>query len=136
MRKQSSSFSIDADLAELRSQMDEKNWSAAVNNFLREFAATGRGQEAALNVRLEQLDDEISDLRKRLEQRERERDRIEEALSERREELQSMLRKAEQQVQTPGSTLEVDPANPAIQNWAAKAGVTPERFVDELEARV
>jgi hypothetical protein len=30
----------------------------------------------------------------------------------------------------------IDPENPAIQNWASDAGVPAERFVDEIESKV
>lgn len=135
--KRPRSFSIDEDVNELLSERDDINASAVVNKFLREYVAGGRGEEAALEIRLNELDDEIADLEKELEQKRRERDRISDQLDSRRSELRDQLLEVEQKVtqgQFPREN--VDAENPAIQNWASKAGVPADRFVDELEARL
>jgi chromosome segregation ATPase len=135
--KQPRSFSVDEDVAEMLAERDDLNASAVVNKFLREYVAGGRGEEAALEIRLNELDDEIADLEKELEQKRRERDRIESQLDERRSELREQLTAVEQKVrqgQFPADNVDAD--NPAIQNWASKAGVPAERFVDELRARL
>lgn len=135
--KRPRSFSIDEDVNELLSERDDINASAVVNKFLREYVAGGRGEEAALEIRLNELDDEIADLEKELEQKRRERDRISDQLDSRRSELRDQLIEVEQKVtqgQFPREN--VDAENPAIQNWASKAGVPADRFVDELEARL
>lgn len=148
MPKQPRSFSIDEDLNDLLSERDDINASAVVNKFLREYVAGGRGKEAALEVRLNDLDDEIADLEKQLQQKRRERDRIESQLESRRGELHEQLAEAEDIVQDSpqfwdgnpngvgSATPDIDPENAMIQKYAAEAGVPAERFADELEARL
>jgi len=134
--KQPRSFSIDEDVNELLSERDDINASAVVNKFLREYVAGGRGEEAALEIRLNELDDEIADLEKQLEQKRRERERIEKQLNSRRSELREQLHEAEQMIQNGDFRGDLDPENGAIQNWASKAGVPADRFVNELEGRL
>jgi len=137
MPKKPRSFSIDEDVAEILSDRDDVNASAAVNKFLREFLTSGRGAEAALEVRLSQLDEEIADTEKQLERLQRERDRIEERLRQNKSELTEQVNEVANMVNEGGFPAEnIDPENPAIQNWASEAGVPAERFVDELEAKV
>lgn len=131
------SFSIDEDIKELLSEKDDLNPSAAVNEFLREFVASGRGTEAALEVRLNQLDEEIADLRRELGAKERERERVEADLDNRRSELQEQLREAEKAVRnTPGLAEKIDETHDMIQHRASEAGIASDTFLDKLEARL
>jgi chromosome segregation ATPase len=136
--KRPRSFSIDEDLVEILGERDEMNASAAVNKFLREFVSGGRGSEAALEVRLSQLDEEIASTEKKLERLERERDRIEERLRQNRSELteqvNDVVNLANSSPSMEPSDLTVD--NPMITNRAGKAGVSAERFVEEIQAKV
>lgn len=135
--KKPRSFSIDEDVAEILTDRDDVNASAAVNKFLREFLTSGRGAEAALEVRLSQLDEEIAETEKQLERLERERERIEDRLRQNQSELSEQVNEVVNMVENGGFPVEnLDPDNPAIQNWASDAGVPAERFVDEIEAKV
>jgi len=137
MGKQPRSFSVDEDLDELLSERDDINASAVVNKFLREYLAGGRGEEAALEIRLTELDEEIASLETELERKRRERERVESQLSARRSELRDQLHTVERKVRNnefPADNITAD--NPAIQRWASEAGVPAERFASELEARL
>jgi septal ring factor EnvC (AmiA/AmiB activator) len=135
--KKPRSFSIDEDVAEILAQREDVNASAAVNQFLRQYVASGDGEEAALRVRLEQLDDEIASLEKELEQKRRERDRIEGRLQDQREEQNEVLLEVEKKIKSGVFPAEnINPSNPAIQNWANEAGITAELFCDKLESRL
>jgi septal ring factor EnvC (AmiA/AmiB activator) len=137
MPKQPRSFSIDEDVAEILSDRDDVNPSAAVNKFLREYLTSGRGAEAALEVRLSQLDEEIAEKEKELERLRRERERIDDRLRQNKSELTEQVNEVANMVTEGGFPVEnIDPDNPAIQNWASEAGVPAERFVDELQAKV
>ena len=137
MPKKPRSFSIDENVAEILTDRDDVNASAAVNKFLREFLTSGRGAEAALEVRLSQLDEEISETEKQLERLKRERDRIEDRLRQNQSELTEQVNEVVNMVENGGFPVEnIDPENPAIQNWASDAGVPAERFVDEIESKV
>jgi uncharacterized phage infection (PIP) family protein YhgE len=135
--KTTRSFSIDESLDELIKERDGLNTSAVVNQFLREFLADGRGNEAALEVRLNQIDDELAEARKEVEQLEREKERIEAALGERQDALNDVVDRVVDKVKSgefPRGNL--DPGNPAVQNWSSNAGVMPQRLVDEVETRI
>jgi len=135
--KKVTSFSLDEDIADLLSERDDLNKSAIVNQFLREYLAGGDGEEAALRIRLEQLDEEIAETEKELTQLKRERERIQDRLGEKKSQLNEVLDEVVQKVRNdefPRSN--IDSGNLAIQNWAAEAGVPADRFVDELEARL
>lgn len=137
MGKEARSFSIDEDVNKILGEREDMNPSAAVNKFLREYLMAGRGEEAALAVRLEQLDDEIADLRSELQRKERERENISNRLDDRRSALQDVVDEVEQKIRDgkfPKENVDVD--NAAIQRWAAEAGVPAERFVSELESRL
>lgn len=137
MSKKPRSFSIDRDINEILKSRDDLNASAAVNNFLRQYVSSGKGEEAALEIRLNQLDEEIADLNKELEQKKRERERINAQLESRRSALSEMLNKVEKKVRKDAFPEEnVEEQNPAIQNWANQAGVDAEHFVNKLEARL
>lgn len=135
--KQPRSFSIDEDLNEVLSERDDINASAAVNTFLREYVAAGKGDEAALAVRLEQLDDEIADLEAELKQLERERERIQTRLESKRSKLDDQLDHVLGKIRNDEFPRDnINPDNPAIQKWASEAGVETGRFVNELEGRL
>lgn len=137
MSKQPRSFSIDEDVNKILTDRDDLNASAAVNSFLREYVASGKGEEAALEIRLQQLDDEISELEQEKQQKERERDRIEAQLESRRSDLNKTLDYVEKKINNeefPRQNIEQD--NPAIQKWASESGVSTQRFVEQLEARL
>ena len=137
MSKQPRSFSIDEDLNEVLSERDDINASAAVNTFLREYVAAGKGDEAALAVRLEQLDDEIADAEKELKQLRRERERIQTRLESKQSKLDDQLDHVLGKIRNDEFPRDnIDPDNPAIQKWASEAGVETGRFVNELEGRL
>lgn len=137
MGKKPRSFSIDEDIAEVLSNREDLNPSGMVNEFLREFVSNGRGEEAALEVRISQLDEDIHDLEKQLERKRRERDRIESQLESRRSNLYEVAEQVEAMIDAGDfPRANVDPDNAAIQNYANDAGVPAEEFVEELEGRL
>lgn len=137
MTKVARSFSIEEDIAELLSDREDINASAVVNSYLREYIAGGRGREAALETRVEQLDGEIADLEKSLDRKRRERDRLEEQLSREREALHEAVAAVVKMVESGAFPREnVTVENEAIMRHASEAGVPAERFVEEVEARL
>ena len=137
MGKTVTSFSVDEDIADLLSERDDLNKSAIVNQFLREYLAGGDGEEAALRIRLERLDEEIADTEKELTRLKRERDRIQDRLSDKQAQINEVLDEVAEKVRAGEFPREnIDAGNLAIQNWAAEAGVPADRFVDELEAQL
>lgn len=137
MPKTPRSFSIDEDVDELLSDRDDINASGLVNQFLRDYIAGGKGKEAALELRLDALDEEISELEQELRQKERERDRIESQLDD----LRSTTNEAVSEFVGMIANDEFDPANLtedniAVQNYASDAGLPADVFVEKVEARL
>jgi chromosome segregation ATPase len=125
-KKKSRSFSIPEDLDDLMRERSDVNWSGLVSNFLQEYAASGKGTEAALAVRLEQVESELSDARQEVERLERERERIESALDEKRKDRRDVYESFESlDIRTDNLTS----SNPAVKNHAEKLGMHPETFL-------
>jgi septal ring factor EnvC (AmiA/AmiB activator) len=137
MGKSPRSFSIDEDLDELLSEREDINASAVVNSFLREYVAGGRGKEAALETRIQQLDEEIAELEKDLERKRRERDRLEQQLTNERETTQDAVADLVEMVRDGDFPREnVTPENDAVVLRASEAGIPIDRFIEEVEARL
>lgn len=123
--KTSRSFSIPEDLDNLMKERDDVNWSGVVTHFLEEYAASGQGTEAALAVRLEQVESELADARQEVERLERERERIEAALQEKRESRRDVF----ESFASLDIGAELTPSNPAVRRHAEKVGMAPETFL-------
>lgn len=137
MTKTPRSFSIEEDIDEALRRRDDLNASGAVNKFLHEYVRSGKGEEAALSVRLEQLDEEIADKETELDRLRRERDRIEAELESRRSELREQVSELEGMVREGAFPREnITAENEAIRTRASEAGVPPTRLVSELEGRL
>ena len=149
MGKSPRSFSIDEDLDNLLSEREDINASAVVNSLLREYVAGGKGTEAALEARVQQLDEEIAQTEQDLQQLKRERDRVTERLDERESQLTAVVDEAvskiaerpgpREQRKKPDGGLwrdEVTADNLRVQKWASEAGVPVDRLISELEARL
>jgi septal ring factor EnvC (AmiA/AmiB activator) len=137
MGKSPRSFSIDDDLDRLLSDREDINASAVVNNFLREYIAGGKGTEAALETRIQQLDEEIADLETDLTQKRRERDRLESQLERERESLHDAVADLVAMIEADNFPREnLTSENIAVVDRASEAGVPVDRFIDEVEARL
>lgn len=137
MGKSPRSFSIDEDLDELLSNREDINASAVVNSFLREYVAGGRGKEAALETRVQQLDEEIAELEKDLERKRRERDRLEQQLQNERQATHEAVGEMVELIQADEFRREnLTPENEAVVLRAGEAGIPTDRFIEEVEARL
>lgn len=119
------SFRVPQDLNELMKEREDVNWSAVVRQFLQEFVASGQGAEAAIAVRLEQVESELADTRGTVDRLERERVRLQAALDEKRESRRDVF-------ESFASLAGIDdpsPSNPAVQRHAEKLGMAPETFL-------
>jgi chromosome segregation ATPase len=105
------------------------------------FAATGDTEEAALMVEREQVEEdvrelqkEIGDLEARLSKKQRDLDRIDTRIEQRRESITEEARKyAETAMESPRPLDEMlAHDNPAVENHAAKAGKSVDEFVYEV----
>lgn len=136
MGKSPRSFSIDEDLDNLLSEREDINASAVVNNFLREYVAGGKGTEAALEARIQQLDEEIADLEKDLQRKRRERERLNNQIERERQSLHEAVDEVVAMVRNNNFVADLEPDNPMLSNKASDAGVPTERLIEEVEARL
>lgn len=135
--KEVRSFTVDSEMDRRMSDDDETNWSAVIRNFLEHYLAMDAGEEAALLVRLEQLDQEIAEKRKDLDKLEREKERVEEKLEDRRSKLDDVVDDIIAKIEEERMTKEqIEPSNEAIKNFAEKARVSPQRLVEEVRGRL
>lgn len=130
--KTTRSISIDPDLDKLCQESDA-NISKVSNKLLREYFAGGKGTEAVYELRVNMLDEEIANLKKEVERKERERERYIEKMKEDDQQLQDAV---DGFLDVYQESMDVDTDNAAVQNHAAKAGVPVERFIEELEAAI
>ena len=137
MTKTPRSFSIDEDVDELLSDRDDINASGLVNQFLRDYIAGGKGKEAALELRLDALDEEIAEKEQELRSRKRERERIEKQLDKMRNSVHDEVEHFVDMIHAD----EFDPENLttdniAVQEKAGSAGLPAEVFIEKIEARL
>jgi hypothetical protein len=114
------------------------NASDLINRMLRHYRDGGRLADVALGMRLEEL-------RREREDAEAEISRLESRVSDIRDEERRLERKLENKETRLDSAVDeflgldgtpaLDPDNAAVKNYAAKAGVPAEQFVEEVEAR-
>jgi len=131
MGKTRKNVSIDSELAEIVDQRDEFNLSGFVNRCLEtHFAADSASEpeQAVMQAELEEIERELEDIQTeedKLRQRKRE---IEEKIEEQQDREPELLKQARSKLQVTPK----DPENPAIQNWAGKLGMKPEKLIKEL----
>lgn len=137
MSKTPRSFSIDEDVNEMLSDRDDINASGLVNQFLRDYVAGGKGKEAALELRLESLDEDIGELEQDLRQKKRERERIESQLDSMRsstnEYVAEFVKMIEAEEFDPAN---LEPDNAAVHSHAGDAGLPADVFIEKVEARL
>lgn len=132
MGKRSRSFSIDESIDELLRERDDLNPSGAVNTFLQEYVAEGQSTEAALAVRERQLEDDLADAKRRVEQIEDRLERVRADLAEKRDDRRDVFESFQQVESTATRGVEpreLTPTNEAVQHHATKLGMTPEAFL-------
>ncbi len=142
MGKKRKTFSLDEDVQQELTNRDHLNASSLANEFFRQYLFQGESQDAALHMRKNDIDrqientrQEISHLESKLERLQDEREQVKDMIRERRREGYEEIEDAVETIQeSPNFSLSVD--NPAIQQWAQKANMTPERFVSEVEDRL
>jgi predicted nucleic acid-binding Zn-ribbon protein len=144
------SFSLDEDLVERLSSREDMNASAVVNDLLRDYLQAGRSADVALQQRLDSLERELSDVNQditRLESRrdtlERQIEQVEQQIRERRrdglDEIQEVVDAIQRENADDGMFMtreQLTPENAAIQSYASKSQMPPERFIGEVRDRL
>lgn len=142
--KKRRTFTIDDDLHRELGDREELNASAVVNKLLREYMAAGKAPEAALEMRLNEIDTEIQSKRQkaarietRIEQLERQRSEIEDQIRERRRNTTRGVLDLVELIEAG----RFDPSNLTVKNEAVKTraektGMTPTRYVEAVKAEL
>lgn len=135
MTKKVTSVTLDEDIAEQVSNDDSLNLSGTVNNLLREYlyGNTDADSIAMLELREEQLTSDINSLEGDLENKREELSRVQDRLADARDSKQNhredVLEDAGRAMdKIPQSQLTED--NPAVENWARKAGLDEAELLD------
>jgi len=125
---------------------EDVNASGLINRLLSEYFASGLSQEAALRVKLADLQQQ----RERAESKERlaqsEKRKVADEIDVVKDELNNLDRQEIEEIETVVNLLvaenegisndQLEPTNSMIKIRAEKAGMTPERFIREVEERL
>jgi chromosome segregation ATPase len=140
--KRRRSITIDRDIDEQLQSKDNLNASATVNQLLREYLAAGKAPEAALTMRLNEVEAELQQQR---EQKARLESKIE-RLERKKDDLAAKIRQREHDQQEHVEHMagkirrgEFDRAdltteNAAVQTQADNANLAVAQFIDRVEA--
>lgn len=105
------------------------NASQLVNRLVRSYQTAGGSEVGMLRLREQQLESEIQELDSRRETKQDELERVREQLSELQDGRDDVIRDAAESLDDHVRV----PDNPAVQNWAEKAGLPPEEFLERLD---
>lgn len=140
MGKSRRSVSIDEDLDEQLTNRESINASAVINELLRQYLAGGEAADVALKLRKRDLQQQkenkqvnIQRLESEVERLDREIDDIDERIRKRRQDAYEEVETIAERIRDGRFDREnLSADNPAIQNYAQKAQMSPERFVSEV----
>lgn len=135
---------VDSDVKQQLDTEENVNTSAVVRSMLETYLLRGDAVEVGLERRIEQKRRELERLRLQKQQLEtdiesvqHEVETLEEQLSERRQSTpEEVVQFAERIESGRFSHDQLDAENPALMNWASKAGLPPERFITEVKTRL
>lgn len=135
---------VDADRKRRLDEDESVNVSGLLRSLLREWDLAGDTVEAGLKRRLKDEENELERLKTELtrvesdiDRKERKIDEIQNAIKERQASTPEEVVEFAQRIRDerfPQSGLEA--GNPAVKNHADAAGLTPERFISEVENRL
>ena len=130
MSKERRAVSLDPEVDAFLAR-EEVNASGLVNDLVRRHMNGDTGTDALRELRREQLKSEIESYEKQAEQKREELETLNKVESEAEQEQAAKLQDAIERCEG----LPRDPDNPGIKTQAAKVGMDPEEFVDELPDR-
>ena len=136
--KKRKTFSLDGDVVDELSHRDHLNASSIANELFRQYLFQGESQDAALQMRKKDLEREIESTRQEIGHLESKLERLQDEKEEVREMIRQRRRQGQEDIETFIEEVyngpdHLDPENPAVQNYAQKANMTPQRFVNEVE---
>lgn len=136
-------FSLDEDVAEMLDNDENLNNSAVANSLFREYLVSGQTADVALKMRLRDLERDLENkkvekqrIESQIENIQREIRDVEQQIQERRQQGVAEIEEFVETVRNDEFHGDLDPDNPAIQNYARKAQMSPERFIEEVKSRL
>lgn len=126
------SFSIDEEIRNYLREHDQINNSGLVNQFLREYLATGTVD--GIQFRLDRIDSEIEETRSRLERLKEEREQLQKIKERREQEREADFDEIVDQLTTI-SYEKLDKDNPAIVAKANELNMTPRELAEVVIER-
>lgn len=129
--KERTSITVDKDVYEYLSQ-SEVNQSGLINELVKEYKDNQNRQVAALELRYNHLIDEGEDLQDRAEAKFEKAAEVKELLEDAKDKEPEQLQEA---IDALGSISEeqLEPDNPAVQNWAAKLNMDEDTLLDKVQ---
>jgi len=128
MSKENISATVDPEVAQYL-QREEINTSGKINKLVKQEMSAGTSEKQMLQLRKEQLEGDVADLKSRLETKEEMLENVESRLSqigeEEKEEAKEMLRKLKR--------VPNDPEHSFVQEVAEELDMTPEQALEESE---
>lgn len=138
------SVRIDPETKDRLDDRDDLNLSGLMRGMLDDYLRVGDSVEVALEKRRQEKQEELNELQLRKTELENQIAQVERELEDIQDKIQSRRNSEPEQViefaekinsgQFSHDQLEVD--NPALQNWAQKAGIAPKQFIRKVEARL
>lgn len=130
MSKDTTSMSLEDDVLSYL-QQDSVNASGLVEQLVRNHIAGPGGDQEILRMRKQQIESELQSLSEREHQLENELELINSRLESQEEKRERIFAQAINTL----DPVTLHDINPAITNWAEKAGMDPESFLDELREK-
>lgn len=122
---------------------EDLNASGLIRTILRTYRTSGDAEKAALEKRLRDKEDELTDLRHRksdletaIERKQREIETLQTKIKNREESVPEAVVEFAEKVRSGAFNGELSTDNPAVRTWADKASLRPGRFVEEVEVRI
>jgi len=122
---------VSEDLYDELQRRDDLNVSGAIRQFLQEYAVSGQCTEAALTLRRERLEDELSDVEKRKKQLEREIDELSQKLEAKKDQRRDVYRKLDNAERPEYSQL--SPEHPLVTELAEDTDISPAELFEEYK---
>jgi len=126
--KKRTSITVDPDVYEFLKQPDV-NQSGLINELVKQYRDNQDRQVAALELRVEHLEEEAKRDRENAQRKQQQAEEIRELLQDARQTEQTKLQEARNALEnTP-----LKPDNPGVENWADKLDMSPTELIERLE---
>lgn len=128
MAKERRTISIDPENEQYLSRPGV-NASELINKLVSDYRAAGANEDLMLQLRAQQLESQINNLQSQLDTARQELDAVESSRSAIQPDVDAILAEAAEVIDADKRTVE----NPAVRNWAEKAQLDAETFLERLE---